>query len=364
MLADSIYYYSYTDIHGCNSIQVPITIYLIPNPERPTIFSSDSIYCNYETIDSLSVGVGVQTNWYYGDTAASNLQLADTAHYIPLQGAGDYYAYTIENGCISEVDTFNIIIHDIVSAPEISTMDTTYCLNVELDTLFLNNAVSGYWFVNNNFDDTLSADTNYYIPFEEFEENITFYVNYVDESIGCYSLFDSITLYHFNFGSTDAGENQDLCLGFFANLEATGGVSYLWSTNDSTAAISVSPTIDTYYSVVITDSNNCVNEDSVLVRIKMQTECDERVYTAFSPNGDGVNETWQITGIEGYESPHVYIFNRWGDQIANFDNYDNVNQVWDGVNQLTGTPVVFGTYYYVIESEGRRVTDGWIEVLK
>ncbi|MFD1553939.1 hypothetical protein DNU06_13960 [Putridiphycobacter roseus] len=364
LLADSIYYYSYTDVHGCNSIQVPITIYMIENPENPVISSSDSVYCNYEIIDSLTVGTGVMTNWYFGDTTAANLLIADTAYYIPLEGAGDYYAYTIENGCISEVDTFNIFIEDIVNAPEISSMETTFCLNVSADTIFLANGVNGYWFANSNFLDTLSADTNHYMPMETFDEEITYYVNYIDESIGCYSLYDSITLYHYAFGEVSAGENQELCAGYYADLEATGGIQYLWSTMDTTAAISVNPLYDTYYTVSITDVNNCVNSDSLLVRIKLQAECENTIYTAFSPNGDGVNETWEITGIEGYTSPTVYIFNRWGDQIAKFENYDNVYQVWDGINQKTQKAVVFGTYYYIIESEGKKVTDGWVEVLK
>ena len=53
-----------------------------------------------------------------------------------------------------------------------------------------------------------------------------------------------------------------------------------------------------------------------------------------------------------------------GDLIAKIDNYDNVINVWDGINQSTGTEVVHGTYYFLLESEGTKVNDGWVQVVK
>ena len=191
-----------------------------------------------------------------------------------------------------------------------------------------------------------------------------YYVSVYDDVTECYSSFDSITLYQFislGFISTELAE---ICAGYAIELEATGGVSYLWSTSDSSATISVAPTESTWYFVDIVDENNCKLRDSIEVFLKLPASCEETIYTAFSPNGDGVNEFWEITGIGIYENPVVYIFNRWGDQIAKIENYDNALNVWDGINQNTNSPVVYGTYYYIIEDGGTKVKDGWLQVVK
>ena len=88
------------------------------------------------------------------------------------------------------------------------------------------------------------------------------------------------------------------------------------------------------------------------------------INNAFSPDGDGVNDRWEILQITNYPENHVSIFNRWGDMIWEEDNYDNVNTVWDGTNQI-GEPVTGGTYFYVITiNNSIRSYSGWVQVTK
>ena len=88
---------------------------------------------------------------------------------------------------------------------------------------------------------------------------------------------------------------------------------------------------------------------------------DVVIYNGISPNGDGVNDTWTIKGIEGFPDNEVKIFNRWGDRIRNLARYDNVNVFWDGTN-ADGEPVPDGTYYYILEVWGVKTFTGWIYV--
>jgi len=64
--------------------------------------------------------------------------------------------------------------------------------------------------------------------------------------------------------------------------------------------------------------------------------------TAFSPNGDGINDSWGpvgvLQGVKGYE---LLIFNRWGEIL--FQTKD-VNATWDGT--YMGDPVPEGFYQY------------------
>ncbi|MBK7968083.1 MAG: PKD domain-containing protein [Bacteroidetes bacterium] len=65
----------------------------------------------------------------------------------------------------------------------------------------------------------------------------------------------------------DAGSPQILCRGTSATLNATGGVSYLWSNGSATQSTSVTPVVNSTYQVTVTDVNGCTSTDSVRVYI-------------------------------------------------------------------------------------------------
>ncbi len=72
----------------------------------------------------------------------------------------------------------------------------------------------------------------------------------------------------------------------------------------------------------------------------------------FSPNGDGVNEDFEIVGLHLYSDNKLTIFNRWGNEVFQAEPYEND---WDG----DGLPI--GTYYYILElGEGFDTHTGYI----
>jgi len=65
---------------------------------------------------------------------------------------------------------------------------------------------------------------------------------------------------------------------------------------------------------------------------------------AFSPNGDGVNDVWEIQGLTKYKSVTITVFNRWGNTVfASKGQYSP----WDGT--INGIPMSVATYYAIIE---------------
>jgi len=71
-----------------------------------------------------------------------------------------------------------------------------------------------------------------------------------------------------------------------------------------------------------------------------------KVPNAFSPNNDGLNELWQIDGIESYPRARVIVYNRWGNKMHDVSPYNGQNG-WDGTTN--GIKLPMGTYYYVID---------------
>ena len=97
------------------------------------------------------------------------------------------------------------------------------------------------------------------------------------------------------------------------------------------------------------------------------TNCD-LVPNAFSPNGDGINDTFVIPALSKYLNFKLEIYNRWGNQVYDYSNSGKTSpNWWDGYStgRLTlnsSKPVPTGTYYYIIDfNDGvRKPITGWI----
>ena len=77
-----------------------------------------------------------------------------------------------------------------------------------------------------------------------------------------------------------------------------------------------------------------------------------------TPNNDGLNDTFEIQGLNKFVSNRIVIFNRYGDHVLEAENYKND---WNAPGQVAGT------YFYVlvtVDSQGREhVFKGWIQVI-
>lgn len=88
---------------------------------------------------------------------------------------------------------------------------------------------------------------------------------------------------------------------------------------------------------------NSVGCDEATVSIYV--ECEEAiVYTGFSPNGDGVNDYFEISGLGAYPNHKVYVYNRWGNMVYEGENYKNS---WSGL--WKEKPLPQGEYFYLVE---------------
>ena len=97
------------------------------------------------------------------------------------------------------------------------------------------------------------------------------------------------------------------------------------------------------YSILVTDFNGCQKIDTLIVDFDGSDDC-LLVPNLFTPNGDGIHDTWQMNGLSLYPDVLVQIFNRWGQLIFSSNGY---SQNWDG--KYKGNDLPIGTYYYVID---------------
>jgi gliding motility-associated-like protein len=97
-----------------------------------------------------------------------------------------------------------------------------------------------------------------------------------------------------------------------------------------------------------------------VVRVEGVSPCDfsEDVFIpqAFSPNNDGINDSFVIPGIEGFPNNKIVIFNRWGGKMYEGVGYNNRTVVWDGTSPdgLYGGMAPSGTYFYILELGNER----------
>lgn len=68
------------------------------------------------------------------------------------------------------------------------------------------------------------------------------------------------------------------------------------------------------------------------------------ITNTFTPNGDGINDYWKITGIENYPDATIQIFNRYGQNVYESKGYP---QPFDG--KMNGKDLPVGVYYYIIK---------------
>jgi len=140
------------------------------------------------------------------------------------------------------------------------------------------------------------------------------------------------------------------------SVSGAGG-TYTWYTDNALTSVygtgsivTVLGTTQVYY---VTESlNGC---ESTPDEVSITFENCEVVYpTAFTPDRDGTNDTWEILGLdEKYPDNTVRIYNRWGNLI--FEHESSVtnpynNSQWDATYK--GAPLPVGSFYYIIDVKG------------
>jgi|GEM_PF-1118029 len=160
-----------------------------------------------------------------------------------------------------------------------------------------------------------------------------------------------------------AGADQIVKSGEVATLTASGGTNYRWFANKPiqfsdflSQSIQVSKVLETgvlndtvTIYVEVTNNQGCVGLDSLQLIINKtfpeQIGLINKAYNLFTPNGDGLNDTWDIRELMDGDACKIQIMNRWGSVVYEPETF---NGIWLGVDD-GGNELPDGTYYYILE---------------
>jgi gliding motility-associated-like protein len=172
--------------------------------------------------------------------------------------------------------------------------------------------------------------------------------------------------------NVSAGSDGAVCVGDPINLSAatSGGYSgnfYEWSVlvGSLTDSISNSHSLNAYvsttvegvniYEITVTDLCGNIASDTVIYDVS--SGCELTVPNIFTPNGDGNNDVFVVTG-KGVSSFSISIFNRWGKKV--YESTD-ISEAWTGGGNEDGT------YFYVVQGRSRNGNDltskGYLQLL-
>jgi gliding motility-associated-like protein len=144
----------------------------------------------------------------------------------------------------------------------------------------------------------------------------------------------------------------------FLALGGTPDIGGTWSPQPSGSGV---------YTYTLAAVAPCTNPSSAIVTVTEES-CDIVIPTGFTPGGDGVNDTWNIIGLdELYPLNYVIIFNRWGNEIFRSTEGSYSSMPWDGTYQGKLMPV--GSYYYMIlpygdDTNKEDIINGTITIIK
>ena len=147
-------------------------------------------------------------------------------------------------------------------------------------------------------------------------------------------------------------------------LKATAsgiGLSYKWSPSAGLDHDNILDPIasihnDTRYTLTVTGDNGCSATGAVTVKVLKNII----IPNTFTPNGDGINDVWNIKYIELYPNCTVEIYDRTGQKLFSSNGYA---VPWDGTYKGARLPT--GTYYFIINPKsGRTITSGAVTIIR
>ena len=348
-----VYVDSISSAGGCDSV-ITLNFYVKEVPSAPAI-SGDTMYCVGQPFVPFTVaGTGVQ--WYgtaSGGTGSGVSPVVSTAS----AGSYTFYASLTNMGCEGPRAPISVSVYNN------STAGFSYQvgLGCARDTVsFINTSqyASSYtWYFGDGFSLTSAAGSivHYYLPVHTTTSFIV-QLDALNDKCASDSTTQVIDLGPSVFPKflTNVTSDETILHGNSVQLNADGALYYYWSPNDGSLTdpnISnpvATPSDSTLYTVYGYDNQGC--KDSAFVSIGVRYFEPIFIPSAFTPNGDGINDVFSVARLKLTRLVLFSVYNKWGQLVF---NTTDPKKGWDGT--FNGEPQDIGVYNYLIiaaESDG------------
>lgn len=244
---------SSTEIAACpDTVEVNVFVNPMPNANAGT----DQTICPNTCADLVATG-GQSYLWSTGEQTP-NITVCPA-------NTSTYSVTVIDNNACTDVDEVTITVDQSLVVDAGPVKAVCYGDGVQIGgSPTASGGVAPYTF---NWDNGIGTSAN---PFVSPLTTTTYNVTVTDDT-GCTGV-DDVTVIVGSEIIAETDPDNAICQGenIIINVTATGGAgafSYLWSTNETAASITVSPTTNTFYYVTVTDANNCIDIDSILITV-------------------------------------------------------------------------------------------------
>jgi gliding motility-associated-like protein len=331
---------------SCNRVSPPVSIQVKPSPLAGISPTGNIEICKGRSATLSHTSVAGNTyQWYNGTTALSG----ETNNVLTRITAGQYQlVVTNANGCISKSNVANIIVNPLPDSAISPFPSFSLCQggSLKLEVKPATSNATYNWYDDNELIGTTSE--NYFTVTQRGAYSAAIKNN----TTGCQSTSDVTTVNMIPPPTIFAGNDTVLATGQPYRLRAfeTSGLGvtrYEWSPstglNDPNVASPVATLYaDQLYTVKGIHPLGCYG--TATIKFTVYKGPAMYIPTAFSPNGDGLNDILKCFAVGLQSFKYFDIYNRNGERIF---RTTNPTKGWDGTYK--GTPVDPATYVWVAE---------------
>lgn len=318
---------------------------------------------------SIPSGQGVSATWYWdfgdGQTSSSKSTYIGAHRYkvarsnIPVK-----HWVVIDQGCNSDTTTKNV---PIINPPPVADMTIaadSFCIGSLIGFQPNNLSNISTWKLDLGDGNQVSKPSPYR---HRYSSSKTYTASLVVTSKeGCGSApFNKSVIIHppppINAG-TDKYIKKGNAVTLDASISNPSAYSFLWTPalyldKPNTQNPICKPDANiTYQIFVVNNQTLCSASDTVKVFLLSDVD----IPNTFTPNGDGINDTWDIRFLDQYRNTQLEIYNTAGQIIFRSYGY---RAAWDG--KRNGAKMPDGTYYYVIDlGDGSKRLTGYVTILR
>ncbi|MCX2575345.1 T9SS type B sorting domain-containing protein [Pedobacter sandarakinus] len=334
---------------NCRVASSPISI--LVNPTPVAVATNSGPACLGQNIQLSATG-GTSYEWV-GPNFTSNLQ-NPTLPNADFSMAGTYTVTVTQNGCTATASTTISVFPPV----EISTSEdtVTICEGTAIP-LMASGGTTYQWSPAIGLSNDRIAN-----PIASPKDTTTYTVTVSNG--GCFETA-TITVNVVKNAIANAGADQKIISGQSVILDGKLSGDYetfYWTPSDylddpNSLTPTASPPTDITYTLNATTKLGCsMSSDAVFIRVYPKIV----IPNTFSPNGDSVNDTWNIPAAAAFPNPILKVTNRYGKLV-----YESTGtfKPWDG--KSNGRELPPAVYYYTIYfNEDFKTYTGWINLIR